>query len=73
MPELGRAALVLALGLVVYAMPAGAFAAWRRRRRLATSAENALLAAFAATAVASAVLVAALARRDFGFVYEATR
>jgi cytochrome c-type biogenesis protein CcmF len=70
-PELGRAALVLALGLALYATAAGGYAAWRRRRRLAVSAQNALLAAFAATAVASAVLVAALVRRDFGFVYVA--
>src|SRR5919106_237144 len=52
-------------------MLAGALAARRRRRRLALSAQNALLAAFAATAVAAAVLVAALARHDFSFVYVA--
>ncbi len=71
MPELGRAALIVALGLVCYATVAGALAARERKRRLALSAQNALLAAFAATAVASAVLVAALARRDFSFVYVA--
>ncbi len=71
MPELGRAALVVALGLAVYATLAGALAARRRRRRLALSAQNALLAAFGATAVAAAVLVAALARHDFSFVYVA--
>jgi len=72
MAELGRAALLLALGLSAYATLVGGYAAWTRRRRLALSAQNALVAAFAATAVASAVLVAALARRDFSFVYVAS-
>jgi cytochrome c-type biogenesis protein CcmF len=71
MPELGRAALLIALGLLVYATLAGGYAARARRRRLALSAQNALLAAFAASAVASAVLLAALLRRDFGFTYVA--
>ena len=71
MAELGRAALLVALGLVVYAAAAGGWAAHRRLRRLAVSAQNALLAAFAATLVASAVLMSALWRRDFGFVYVA--
>jgi len=62
---------VVALGLAVYATFAGALAARRRKRRLAVSAQNALLAAFAATAVAAAVLVAALVRRDLSFVYVA--
>src|SRR5581483_7670137 len=63
MAALGRAALLLSFGLVVYALVAGSYAAWRRRRRLALSAQNALLASFGTT------LVAALARRDFSFVY----
>jgi len=71
MPELGRAALVATLGLVLYALVAGAYAAWTRRRRLALSAQNALLAAFGTTLVASLVLVAALIRHDFSFVYVA--
>ena len=71
MPELGRAALVTVLGLALYALIAGAYAAGSRRRRLAESAQNALLAAFAATAVASAILLVALARRDFTFEYVA--
>src|ERR687895_2601022 len=69
MPELGRAALVLCLGLSAYALIAGAYAARRGRRRLAASAQNALVAAFAATLVASGVLLAALVRRDFSFTY----
>src|ERR671922_153406 len=71
MPDLGRAALVTAFLLLAYASVAGMLGAWHRRRRLAESAQNALLAAFAATAVASGVLLAALARHDFSFQYVA--
>jgi cytochrome c-type biogenesis protein CcmF len=71
MAALGRAALLLSFGLVVYALVAGSFAAWKRRRRLALSAQNALLASFATTLVAAGVLWAALARHDFSFVYVA--
>jgi cytochrome c-type biogenesis protein CcmF len=71
MPELGRAALIVCLGLSVYAVVVGAFAARQRRRRLAVSAQNALLAAFGAAAVAAGVLVAALLRHDFSFTYVA--
>jgi cytochrome c-type biogenesis protein CcmF len=68
-PALGRAALLLSFGLVLYALVAGSYAAWRRRRRLALSAQNALLASFLTTAIAAGILWAALARRDFSFVY----
>jgi cytochrome c-type biogenesis protein CcmF len=68
---LGRAALVVCLSLAVYAATAGAYAAARRRRRLAESAQNALLVAFLATLVAAGVLLAAFLRRDFSFVYVA--
>src|SRR6476646_7235203 len=71
MADLGRAALVTAFLLLVYALVAGSHAAWKKRRRLAESAQNALLAAFGATLVASAVLLAALARHDFSFQYVA--
>ena len=71
MAELGRAALLLSFGLIVYALVAGSLAAWKRRRRLALSAQNALIAAFGTTVVAALVLWAALARRDFGFEYVA--
>ncbi len=71
MAGLGRAALVLSLALVLYAALAGGFAASRRRRRLALSAQNALLAAFGTTLLASGVLAAALLRRDFAFTYVA--
>ena len=71
MPELGRAALALCLGLALYALIAGAYAAKTRRRRLARSAQNALLAAFGAAGVASIVLLAALLRNDFSFTYVA--
>src|SRR6266487_3059906 len=71
MADLGRAALVTTFLLLVYALVAGSFAAWSGRRRLAQSAQNALIAAFGATAVATAVLLAALARHDFSFQYVA--
>ena len=71
MPELGRAALVVTLGLSLYALVAGAAAAHLGRRRLARSAQNALVASFASTAVAAAVLLAALLRNDFSLEYVA--
>ena len=71
MPELGRAALLVTLGLSVYALVAGAAAAHLGRRRLARSAQNALVASFVTTAVAAAVLLAALLRNDFSFAYVA--
>src|SRR5919197_1858770 len=71
MPDLGRAALVTSLLLLVYALVAGSFAAWRARRRLAVSAQNALIGSFAATVVAAIVLLKALARHDFSFRYVA--
>jgi cytochrome c-type biogenesis protein CcmF len=71
MAELGRAALVVTLGLSVYALVVGAVAAHIGRRRLALSAQNALVAAFVSTLVASAVLLAALLRHDFSFRYVA--
>ena len=69
MVELGRAALIVCLGLSLYALFAGSLAAWEGRRRLAASAQNALVAAFVAAAVASGVLLVALVRHDFSFVY----
>jgi cytochrome c-type biogenesis protein CcmF len=71
MAELGRAALVVSLGLSVYALVAGVVAARRNLRRLATSARNALFCSFASTLVASAVLATALVRHDFSFSYVA--
>jgi cytochrome c-type biogenesis protein CcmF len=71
-PELGRAALVVAFGLVVYAALAGGYAAYRGRRRLLESATNALFAAFGTVFVAALVLLAALARHDFSFSYVAS-
>jgi cytochrome c-type biogenesis protein CcmF len=71
MPELGRAALVVTLGLSAYALVAGAAAAMLGRRRLALSARNALIGAFASTLVASVVLAAAFVRDDFSFTYVA--
>ena len=71
MPALGRAALLIALGLTLYAAVGGGYGAFAARRRLVESARNALYAAFAATAVAALVLLAALASDDFSFVYVA--
>src|SRR5919199_2783716 len=71
MPELGRAALLAALGLVVYAALAGGYGAFRGRRRLVESARNAFFAAFGSAAVAAIVLLVAFARRDFSFTYVA--
>ncbi len=71
MAELGRAALIVSLGLAVYAAVAGFWAARSRRRRLADSAGNALVAALGSTAVAAAVLLSALVRHDFSFTYVA--
>jgi cytochrome c-type biogenesis protein CcmF len=71
MADLGRAALVTALLLFLYALVGGSLAAWKSRRRLAESAQNALLGSFLATVVAAAVLLAALARHDFSFQYVA--
>src|SRR5215213_5313103 len=69
MPELGRAALIVCLGLAVYAVVAGSIGARTRRRRLSESAENAILSSFAAALVASIVLLTALLRHDFSFTY----
>src|SRR6267142_373440 len=71
MADLGRASLVVSLGLVVYALVAGSVAAVTARRRLATSARNALFCALGATAIAAAVLAVALVRHDFSFSYVA--
>ena len=71
MPELGRAALIVCLGLALYAAVAGTLAAVRRRQRLAESAENAILAALPAAAVASLVLLVGLLNNDFSLAYVA--
>jgi cytochrome c-type biogenesis protein CcmF len=71
MADLGRAALFVTFGLVIWATFAGAWAARLGRRRLADSAANALLAAFVSTAIASLVLLGALVRHDFSFTYVA--
>src|SRR4051794_25257769 len=71
MADLGRAALVVTLGLSVYALVAGAVAARTNRRRLADSARNALFTSFASTLIAAVVLAVALVRHDFSFQYVA--
>src|SRR3954451_9934884 len=72
MADLGRAALVVSLRLVVGALVADSADAVTSRRRLAVSARNALFCAFGSTAIASAVLAIALVRHDFSFVYVAS-
>src|SRR3954454_13152081 len=71
MADLGRAALVVSLGLSLYALAAGLYAAVANRRRLPPSARNALFASFGSTLVASLVLAIALVRHDFSFSYVA--
>jgi cytochrome c-type biogenesis protein CcmF len=72
MADLGRAALVVSFGLALYAACAGAYAAYRKQRRLADSARNALIACFCSTAVAAVVLAIALVQHNFSFVYVAS-
>jgi cytochrome c-type biogenesis protein CcmF len=69
--DLGRAALVVAFGLVLYALAGGALGAFTRRRRLVASARNAFFAAFGASAIAALVLLNAFRTRDFTFSYVA--
>src|SRR5712671_4303898 len=71
MADLGRAALVVSLGLLVYALVGGSVAAVTNRRRLSISARNALFCAFGSTAIAATVLAVALVRHDFSFSYVA--
>ena len=71
MADLGRAALLVAFGLALFAAVGGGIAAWQGRRRLHESSRRALVGAFAATAVAAGVLLHALQARDFSYVYVA--
>src|SRR5881392_2936465 len=72
MADLGRAALVVSLGLALYAACAGTYGALEKRRRLADSARNALIACFCSTAIAAIELALALVHHDFSFVYVAS-
>jgi len=69
--DLGRAALVLAFGLVLYAAIGGGLGAHTGRRRLVDSARNAFFAAFGAAVVAAIVLLNAFRTRDFTLSYVA--
>src|SRR5690242_6967576 len=71
MADLGRAALAVSLGLSVYALVAGGYAAATNRRRLASSARNALICSFGTTLIAAIVLATALVRYVFSFTYVA--
>src|SRR5262245_14371897 len=72
MADLGRAALIVSLGLALYALVAGTAGAMQNKRRLADSARNALIACFGSTLVASAILAIAFVRHDFTFAYVAS-
>jgi cytochrome c-type biogenesis protein CcmF len=67
----GHAVLALVLGLLVYATLAGSYAALRGRARLLESAINAIVAAFAATALVAATLIFAFVSNDFSLSYVA--
>jgi cytochrome c-type biogenesis protein CcmF len=67
MATLGRGALVLALGIAIYALVIGAAGAIRRDRRLIASARNATYALLAVVLVADAVFLGAILRHDFSF------
>ena len=71
MADLGRAALITAFGLALYAVVAGSLAAYSGRRRLHESARNAIVGVFSAAAVAALVLLNAFRTRDFSFTYVA--
>src|SRR6266498_368626 len=71
MADLGRAALFVSLGLALYATLVGAWAARTNEKSCRTSAESRTAAALGSTAVAAAVLLSALVRHDFSFVYVA--
>ena len=71
MPELGRAALVVTLGLALYALVAGVYAGIVTAGGSRISARNALIAAFGSTLVAAAVLAAGFLRSDFSLTYVA--
>jgi cytochrome c-type biogenesis protein CcmF len=65
MATIGAAALYLAFLLALYATTVGAYAAWRRDRRLSTSAANACAATLAVVTLAIVVLESALLTNDF--------
>src|SRR4051812_18369025 len=65
MELLGRGSLLLALALALYAAVAGVHGARSRDRRVVASAERALVASFAAVAVASGTLWWAFLSQDF--------
>ena len=67
MATLGRACLILAFAISLYAVGAG-LAGWRLQRRdLATSARRAVYALAGVLTIAMAILEAAFARSDFSF------
>jgi len=67
--DLGRFALLAALALALYALAAAALGGRMRRPEAVTSAVRALGMVALLEGMAGAVLVVALARRDYGFTY----
>ena len=71
MAELGRAALIVTLGLSLYALVAGGRGLLSAGDGSPLSARNALVASFFSTLVATSVLVAGFLRDDFSLAYVA--
>src|SRR5215216_2952695 len=67
MPGLGRACLILALGIALYGIGASLYGARTRRREWVDSGRRAVYALAAVLTVAFAVLEAAFLRSDFSF------
>jgi cytochrome c-type biogenesis protein CcmF len=70
-PAIGHAAVLVGLGLTVYAIVAFVLAARGRDPRLASSARRAVLGSFAATLVACMAMVISLLSHDFSVLYVA--
>jgi cytochrome c-type biogenesis protein CcmF len=67
MPGLGRACLILALGIAVYGIAASIYGARTRNERWIISGRRSVYALFGVTAIAFAVLESAFLRSDFTF------
>src|SRR5690606_22821013 len=69
--ELGPLALHLGLVLAIYSVVTSLLGVWWRRRDVIASGEHAALAVWGCVVVAAAVLLQALASRDFRIEYVA--
>jgi cytochrome c-type biogenesis protein CcmF len=70
--QAGSASLALALGFLAFAVVGGGFGAAVGSARFVAAARNAMIAAFASTLLAAAILEAAFLRHDFAIRYVAT-